>query len=115
VEYRSQTSGLTRGQELARWGSVRVRYHGPMPMYLSSHSDSGTGLGAIMLLHLFQRLKCGLWGKGTPPKALCEAAWIDAGYALDAPEEMPAGGVRAAQFAEDLEGAEQFTFQREAP
>lgn len=53
------------------------------------------GLGALLLLALFDRLKCGICGPNpVPPRPLKLAAQvIDPGYCLDAPESMPAGGM----------------------
>ena len=53
-----------------------------------------TGLGAVLMCNYFDRLKCGIFGPNKPPdRAFTDAIWIEAGYALDAPEAMPAGGM----------------------
>lgn len=62
--------------------------------YSASHGNA-CGLGAILLLNLFERLKCGICGPNpVPPLRLITATQtIDPGYCLDAPEVMPAGGM----------------------
>lgn len=63
-----------------------------------NHSLNGmhTGLGAVLMCNYFNRLQCGIFGPNkAPPRQFTDAIWIDAGYALDAPESMPAGGMRA--------------------
>ena len=62
----------------------------------SNYSMQGlsTGLGAVLMLNYFERLKCGICGPNkVPGRAFTDAVWIEAGYALDAPEVMPAGGM----------------------
>lgn len=50
-------------------------------------------LGAELLCEYYTRLRCGIYGPNkVPQKSLTDAVWIDAGYALDAPDEIPAGG-----------------------
>lgn len=61
------------------------------------HSINGpdTGLGAILLLNLFERLGCGICGPNPLPGRNLKTAvqLIDPGYCIDAPEAMPAGGM----------------------
>lgn len=62
--------------------------------YSATQGDA-CGLGAILLLNLFERLQCGICGPNPlPGKKLTHAVQvIDPGYCLDAPEVMPAGGM----------------------
>lgn len=52
------------------------------------------GLSPILMMELYDRLCPGsfLGRRSVEVKALGKAAWDDAGYCLDAPEEIPAGG-----------------------
>ena len=61
----------------------------------SAAQGNACGLGAILLLNLFERLQCGICGPGPlPGKKLTYAVQvIDPGYCLDAPGVMPAGGM----------------------
>ncbi len=53
-----------------------------------------TGLGAVLMCNYFDRLKCGIFGPNKAPgRWFSDAVWIEAGYSLDAPEVMPAGGM----------------------
>ena len=63
--------------------------------YSASHVVS-IGLGAILLLNLFYRLQCGICGPNPIPGRELKTAVlaIDPGYCLDAPEAIPAGGMR---------------------
>jgi len=55
-----------------------------------------SGLGARLMLSYFTRLKCGICGPlPLPTRKFTDAVWIEAGYSLDAPDSMPAGGMRA--------------------
>lgn len=65
------------------------------PSGYSALTAERLGLGAILLLNLFERLKCGICGPNPiPPRSLKTAVQvIDPGYCLDAPEAMPAGGM----------------------
>ena len=62
--------------------------------YSASHGNA-CGLGAVLLLNLFERLQCGICGPNPlPSKKITHAVQvIDPGYCLDAPEVMPAGGM----------------------
>ena len=62
--------------------------------YSVSHGNT-CGLGAVLLLNLFERLQCGICGPNPLPgrKITHAAQVIDPGYCLDAPEVMPAGGM----------------------
>lgn len=62
--------------------------------YSASHGNA-CGLGAILLLNLFERLRCGICGPNQlPGRRLTHAVQvIDPSYCLDAPEVMPAGGM----------------------
>lgn len=62
--------------------------------YSASHGNA-CGLGAILLLNLFERLKCGICGPYPLPgmKIAHAVQVIDPGYCLDAPDVMPAGGM----------------------
>lgn len=62
--------------------------------YSASHGNA-CGLGAILLLNLFDRLQCGICGPNPlPGRKLTNAVQlIDPGYCIDAPEAMPAGGM----------------------
>lgn len=61
------------------------------------------GLGAILLLNLFERLQCGICGPNPLPgrKLTSATQVIDPGYCLDAPEAMPAGGMSNFQVPPD--------------
>lgn len=65
------------------------------PRGYSLNGVNRTPLGALFLLWLFDRLKCGICGPNPlPPRSLKTAVQvIDPGYCLDAPEAMPAGGM----------------------
>lgn len=66
------------------------------PRQYSASSGVSWGLGAILLLNLFDRLKCGICGPNPIPGRQLKTAVqvIDPGYCLDAPEAIPAGGMR---------------------
>ena len=53
------------------------------------------GLGALLLLWLFDRVGCGICGPNpVPSRMLTDAVQkIDPGYCIDAPDVMPAGGM----------------------
>jgi hypothetical protein len=73
--------------------------------------------GPLMLMEVFRRMNAGIFGPNKVPRCLSDAAWIDAGYVIDAPETMPAGGCVNLTFPPDYgfdPGAEQLTVQREA-
>ena len=74
-----------------------------------------SGLGALLMLSYFTRLKCGICGpKPLPGRRFTDAVWIDAGYELDAPKVMPAGGMRTFTIADDQDPIpEQMTVDRE--
>jgi hypothetical protein len=74
-----------------------------------------SGLGARLMLSYFTRLECGICGpKPLPGRRFTDAVWIDAGYSIDAPESMPAGGMRTFTIADDPDPIpEQFTVDRE--
>lgn len=61
------------------------------------------GIGAVLLVNLFQRAQAGIFGPNKLPRCLTDAAWIDAGYAIDAPDVMPAGGCAHLAFPPDCE------------
>lgn len=65
------------------------------PENYSATSVNAIGLGVTLLLNLFDRLDCGIFGSGDiPDRRLTTAVrGIDPGYCLDAPEVMPAGGM----------------------
>lgn len=76
--------------------------HKPAPVNSLMMAER-VGLEALLMLDLFQRLKCGICGPNPlPGKAITDATRIDAGYALDAPEVMPAGGMTSFTFDDDL-------------
>ena len=60
-------------------------------------------LGCLMLMWLFDRLQCGIWGPNPlPGRSLIDAVQrIDPGYCLDAPGAMPAGGMNNFQVPPD--------------
>ena len=76
-----------------------------------------TGLGAVLMCEYFGRLQCGIFGPNkTPGRAFTDAVWIEAGYALDAPEVMPAGGMRTFTIQGDPDPmGEQMLADREPP
>lgn len=79
-------------------------------------SGSATGLGAILMLEYFTRLQCGICGpKPVPGKKFTDAVWIEAGYAIDAPAMLPAGGMTSFTI-QGMDDAmpEQITVEREA-
>lgn len=54
-----------------------------------------SGLGVRLMLSYFTRLECGICGpKPLPGRRFTDSVWIEAGYSIDAPESMPAGGCR---------------------
>lgn len=61
----------------------------------SARAGDSLGLGAILLLNLYDRLQCGICGPNPLPgrKLTTAVQVIDPGYCLDAPEAMPAGGM----------------------
>ena len=65
------------------------------PESYSAKGADACGLGMILLLNLFERLRCGICGPNPlPGRKLTQAVQsIDPGYCLDAPEVMPAGGM----------------------
>ena len=65
------------------------------PAFYDVQGGRDVGLGAILLLNLFERLGCGICGPNPlPRKSLTTAVQrIDPGYCLDAPDVMPAGGM----------------------
>jgi hypothetical protein len=72
----------------------------------ANHSVHGLsfGLGAVLMCNYFDRLKCGIFGPNEVPScAFTDAVWIEAGYAIDAPEEMPAGGMTSYTTPDDDE------------
>lgn len=67
-------------------------------------SICGTGKGATLLFDYFSKLKCGIFGPNKVPKRqLIDAIWIDGGYALDAPEMIPAGGMTTFMIQDDVD------------
>lgn len=85
---------LSRGQELARRGSVRVRYLLPA----SRVGSDRLVRGAMLRFWLHHKLG------GRIPKALGVQCWIDGDGPLDAPDVMPAGGCYSYEFEEDEKG-----------
>lgn len=71
------------------------------PLFMAMSLNGQSGNGALLLLNLFQRAKAGIFGPNQLPRCLTDAVWIDAGYALDAPELMPAGGCAHLSFPSD--------------
>lgn len=65
------------------------------PRNYSASCGASCGLGALLLMWLFDRLECGICGPNpTPDRKLTTAVQvIDPGYCLDAPDAMPAGGM----------------------
>jgi hypothetical protein len=65
------------------------------PSQYNARAGNAMGLGAILLLNLFERLQCGICGPNPVPgrKLTSAVQAIDPGYCLDAPEAMPAGGM----------------------
>ena len=61
----------------------------------NARSGDACGLGAILLLNLFDRLQCGICGPNPIPgrKLTTAVQAIDPGYCLDAPDWLPAGGM----------------------
>jgi hypothetical protein len=74
-----------------------------------------SGLGARLMLSYFTRLECGICGpKPLPGRRFTDSVWIEAGYSIDAPESMPAGGMRTFMIADDPDPIpEQMTVDRE--
>lgn len=74
-----------------------------------------TGLGALLMLSYFTRLRCGICGPNDlPGRPFTDSVWIEAGYSLDAPESMPAGGMRTFMIADDPDPVpEQMLAERE--
>lgn len=84
---------------------------------LAAEAGRSTGLGAVLLCELMGRLKAGIFGPAKAPRCLTESVWVDAGYAIDAPESMPAGACRHYSFPPEYEldpAAEQITVERAA-
>jgi hypothetical protein len=65
------------------------------PNGYSAMAGERCGLGAILLLNLYERLGCGICGPNPLPNRSLKTAvqMIDPGYCLDAPELIPAGGM----------------------
>lgn len=76
------------------------------PRGYSLHGADRVGLGAILLLNLFSRLECGICGPNPIPDRKLKTAVqvIDPGYCIDAPEAIPAGGMRNFSLAPYEEG-----------
>lgn len=67
------------------------------PMHLGENNSLNGlhgGVGAVLLCELFGRMRWGIFGGGKSDRRLADATWIDAGYSIDAPETLPAGGMR---------------------
>lgn len=92
------TERLSRGQELARWGAVRVRYPWPADRV---GAYNRVYRGAELQLALRLRLR-----PARPNAAQLNGCWIDAGYSLDAPESFPAGACRGEEMEEFMDGVE---------
>lgn len=74
----------------------------------------GHMLGAVFLSHWMMRAEAGIFGPNKAPRPLVDAAWIDGGYTLDAPEAMPAGACRSFTVGDDMpQMAEQMLAERE--
>ena len=71
------------------------------PIHAADNYDARTGdrcgLGAILLLNLFDRMQCGICGPNPlPGRHLTNVVQlIDPGYCIDAPDAMPAGGMKS--------------------
>lgn len=77
-----------------------------------------SGLGSILLMELFQRLKAGIFGGGpSPARCLTEDCAHATQYCLDAPETLPAGGMTVYSFGPDEDEwcPVQMTTTREQP
>ena len=76
------------------------------PRNYSLHGADRFGLGALFLLNLFDRLKCGICGPnpipGRPLKTAVQV--IDPGYCIDAPDALPAGGMSNFSLPPDGDG-----------
>jgi hypothetical protein len=69
-----------------------------------------------LMLECFRRMRCGIFGDQRMPRCLADAAWQDAGYSIDAPDALPAGGCRVYVFPDDDDLpaiAEQIVVERE--
>ena len=75
-----------------------------------------TGLGAVLMVSYFTRLQCGIFGDNPVPEhGFIQSIWIEAGYDIDAPDLMPAGGMTTFIIQEgDEPMPEQITLMREA-
>ena len=76
---------------------------------LSVHNQWGERyifMGAMLVMWMFRKLGCGTAGPNPlPGRALTDAVQkIDPGYCLDAPDTIPAGGMRSdsVEFDDDL-------------
>jgi hypothetical protein len=54
-------------------------------------------LGPILLCETYKK-----HGMNKPPRVLIDLAWKDAGYCLDAPDLLPAGGCRSENLDDDM-------------
>lgn len=54
-------------------------------------------LGPILLCETYKK-----YGMKRPPRVLIDLAWSDAGYCLDAPSSLPAGGCRSENLDDDM-------------
>jgi hypothetical protein len=57
-----------------------------------------SGLPAVLMIALSRRFQ----SVAAAPKNLMRSAWDDAGYCIDAPERMPAGGCAYEEVDDDL-------------
>jgi hypothetical protein len=72
-------------------------------------------LAPQLMLEMARRVCPNQWLTGERNKQLARAAWTDAGYCLDAPDELPAGGCHM-EWADAENGcAMQMTVERETP
>jgi len=80
------------------------------PRNYSARAGDRLGLGAILLMNLFERLQCGICGDSPlPRRSLKDAVQkIDPGYCIDAPDVMPAGGMFSMQCAPFPDDEEQW-------
>lgn len=84
------------------------------PWTASRLSIVETGLPAVLMVEISLRFPVSKSGYGTTaPKHLMRAAWDDAGYCLDAPVTLPAGGCEYMQIDEDAGLPVQLTFMRD--
>ncbi len=84
------------------------------PRFHALHANPG--LGMLLTMYLFERMQAGVFGgQPTPPRCLLGDTQHAESYCLDAPDLMPAGGMRVFEFGDAADEwiAEQITTNRE--